>query len=137
MPLLTDEGIAADVRDAELAIHGATGVDPKPWFRCPWGDGTTDPRVIAILRAAGYGSPIFWDVDSQDWDRDGSTVEECIVKGVLAHGDRAIVLLHTWTIGALEGLPGIVHRLRDAGALFVRLDEFDNAIGAVGPTTSQ
>ena len=37
MPLLTDDGLRTDVRDAEQAIRDHVGVDPRPWFRCPFG----------------------------------------------------------------------------------------------------
>ncbi len=38
---------AADVRAAERAIIATTGIDPRPWFRCPFGAGSDDPRVLA------------------------------------------------------------------------------------------
>ena len=49
MPLLTDDGLATDVREAEAVIRDATGVDPRPWFRCPFSAGDDDPRVLAAL----------------------------------------------------------------------------------------
>jgi peptidoglycan/xylan/chitin deacetylase (PgdA/CDA1 family) len=33
LPLLTDEGIATDIRAAEEVIREVVGVDPRPWFR--------------------------------------------------------------------------------------------------------
>src|SRR4029078_5713398 len=47
MPLLPDAGIAEDLADAAAAITAASGVDPVPWFRCPFGTGAADPRVLA------------------------------------------------------------------------------------------
>ena len=49
------------------------------------------------------------------WSRTSST-------GPSAHGDGAIVLCHGWPDPTHEALPGIVARLRDAGAEFVRVD---------------
>jgi peptidoglycan/xylan/chitin deacetylase (PgdA/CDA1 family) len=34
MTMLTGPGIVRDVREAEQAILDATGVNPRPWFRC-------------------------------------------------------------------------------------------------------
>ena len=35
LPLLSDEGLATDMREAEAAIREHAGVDPRPWFRLP------------------------------------------------------------------------------------------------------
>ena len=52
----------------------------------------TDPRVTSILATLGYGPSVGWDVDGLDWEAaTGSEVEECVVSGVMAHGDRAVL----------------------------------------------
>jgi peptidoglycan-N-acetylglucosamine deacetylase len=124
MPLLTDAGIAEDLRDAEAAIREATGAETRPWFRCPFGAGADDARVLAGIQAAGYRD-VGWDVDGEDWrvGREAASLETDIVTGAIAHGDGAIVLLHGWPDPTSVALPGIVARLRDAGASFVRVDE--------------
>ena len=43
-------GFAADIADGAEAIADATGVDPAPWFRCPFGAGHDDPRVLEVAR---------------------------------------------------------------------------------------
>lgn len=124
MPLLTDEGIAEDLLDAAEAIDGAAGIDPRPWFRCPFGDGSDDPRVMAAAEAAGYRH-VGWHVAADDWEPDRSAAEVVgtIVDGVLAHRDGAVVLLHTWPTATLESLDPLLDRLRDAGAVLCRIDE--------------
>jgi len=52
MPLFSDDGFDEDVRSAERALVEIVGVDPRPWFRCPLGEGAYDPRVLARLDAA-------------------------------------------------------------------------------------
>jgi peptidoglycan/xylan/chitin deacetylase (PgdA/CDA1 family) len=122
MPLLGDAGLAEDIRVAESVLRDILGVDPRPWFRCPFGAGSNDPRVIAALQAAGYRN-VGWDVGVDDWDdRTGDEVERGLVGGVIEHGNGAIVLLHTWPDATLEGLRAAIPRLRDAGATFVRID---------------
>ena len=45
MTLFSDDGIRVDVRQAGDTIAELAGVDPRPWFRCPFGDGHDDRRV--------------------------------------------------------------------------------------------
>ena len=123
MSLLSAPGIASDVRAAERAIRRTTGQDPRPWFRCPFGAGTSDPRVMGVLDALGYRETR-WDVDGLDW-RTGATgrgVASAAVAAALAHGDGAVILLHPWTTATGRALPGLIDGLRAAGASLVRLD---------------
>src|SRR5512146_2816874 len=88
LPLLTDAGIADDVHDGAAAILEATGADPAPWFRCPFGTGGDDPRVLAGIAAAGYRH-VGWHVAVDDWDPGHSSafVTDGVLRGVDAHGD--------------------------------------------------
>jgi len=123
MPLLSAAGLASDIRAAERAIIAATGVDPRPWFRCPFGAGTDDPRVRAGIERLGYRE-IFWDVDGADWrpSQRGRGMARRMVADTVARGDGAIVLLHPWTTATGLGLAPFIAGLRDAGASFVRMD---------------
>ena len=105
------------------AIGDATGVDPRPWFRCPFGAGSANRRVQRLVREAGYRH-VGWHVAGIDWpvERTGADVEAQVVAGSLRHGDGCVVLLHSWPDRTEAALPGMVQRLRDAGAAFVRLD---------------
>jgi peptidoglycan/xylan/chitin deacetylase (PgdA/CDA1 family) len=124
MDLLTDAGIERDVRKAEAAIRELAGVDPRPWFRCPFGYGHDDPRVLAALDRAGYRNH-HWDVEPDDWrpERTSAEVERSVIDGALAHGDGAVVLLHSWPPATIAALPAILTGLRGGGAALVRLDE--------------
>ena len=123
MPLLSNPGLATDIRGAERAIVTASGVDPRPWFRCPFGAGTDDPRVRAGIERLGYRE-IFWDVDGADWrpSMRGRGMARQIVADTVARGDGAIVLLHPWTTATGLGLAPLIAGLRDAGASLVRMD---------------
>lgn len=126
MPLLTDAGLAEDIAEAGRVIVETTGVDPRPWFRCPFGAGAKDPRVQAAVTAAGYRH-VGWHVGVDDWEpaHDGASVATGVVDGVHACGDGAVVLLHAWPRATVAALPTIVTRLRDTGAEFVLIDALD------------
>lgn len=123
VPALSDDGLRRDLETAEAAIRRISGVDPRPWFRCPFGAGHDDARLLAALATLGYRN-VHWDIDGKDWaeDQTAGAVESTIVDGVLAHGDGAVVLMHTWPEPALTALPSIITRLRAGGASLVTVD---------------
>jgi peptidoglycan/xylan/chitin deacetylase (PgdA/CDA1 family) len=132
MPLLSDEGLAQDILAAEAAVSDATGVSPRSWFGCPFGAGHDDPRVLRAIAAAGYPN-VHWDIRTE-WDPDqtGAGIEDRVTREAIAHGDGALVLLHTWPEPTLEALPGLVARLRDEGARFVRIDQLSADLPVLG-----
>src|SRR5688572_12003652 len=124
MTLFSDEGLRTDVREAGATIARITGVDPLPWFRCPFGDGRDDARVLRILGELGYRN-VHWDVEAFDWEPERSPEEVALgtVEGSLAHGDGAVVLLHTWPDSTAWGLERAIGELTRSGASFVTVDE--------------
>jgi peptidoglycan/xylan/chitin deacetylase (PgdA/CDA1 family) len=122
MPLLTRAGMATDVTSAQQAIVDACGIDPRPWFRCPFGIADTGTRVSGVLARLGYRD-VGWHVTSEDWDaRSGAEVEERVLRGVDENGDGSIVLLHGWPPATAAALPVLIERLVDRGATFVTVD---------------
>ena len=121
---LTDDGFRADVKDAEETIHGITAIDPRPWFRCPFGAGMDDERVLRLLAALGYRH-VGWDVDPKDWDdhRTRADIVGAVLEGV-SERDDSIVLLHGWPAKTGEALREIVDRLLRAGPEFVDVRAF-------------
>ena len=126
MPLLSPDGFAEDVREAERAILSATGVDPRPWLRFPFGAGADTAEVVDRLPSLGYRH-VGWDVEVYEWDpgRSSHEIADRAAEGVAAHGDGAIVLLHTWPDPVAPALAAIVERLRGDGATFVRVDALE------------
>jgi peptidoglycan/xylan/chitin deacetylase (PgdA/CDA1 family) len=131
MPLLTDAGLTEDIVESGRIIVETTGVDPRPWFRCPFGAGARDPRVLAAIAEAGYRHA-GWHVAVEDWEpgRDATSIERDLVDGVATRADDTVILLHGWPSGTLAALPGTIARLRDMGAAFVRIDELDEVPAA-------
>jgi peptidoglycan-N-acetylglucosamine deacetylase len=127
MPLLLGGGFGDDIADGATAIEAATGRDPRPWFRCPFGAGADDPRVLEQLERHGYRD-VRWDVVLDDWEpwRTGEAIASDGVEGVRTHGDGAVVLLHTWPGGTGEGLPALIDGLVGLGATFVTIDRLES-----------
>jgi peptidoglycan-N-acetylglucosamine deacetylase len=124
MPLLSDTGLAADIAAGGDAVRSATGVDPRPWFRCPFGAGADDPRVLDAIAAGGYRH-VGWHVVVDDWepDRTRLIVARDTIRGVDEHGDGAVVLLHTWPGATADALPAILDELRRRDAATATVDE--------------
>jgi len=124
MTLLSEEGIRADVREAERRIRQTAGADPRPWFRCPFGKGADRQEVLGPLSGLGYRN-VHWDVDSGDWqgDPDPSRIDAAVMDGLRARRDGAMVLLHTWSLATAAALPALLAHLRDEGATFLTVEE--------------
>jgi peptidoglycan-N-acetylglucosamine deacetylase len=120
MPLLSDPGMAIDIEDAETAIRDIVGVDPRPWFRCPFFAGSDDPRVLDILADHGYRE-IPADIVLDDWEpaRMGTEIATDALAAVRAATDDQVVLFHTWPPQTLDALPAIVDGLRSDGVELV------------------
>ena len=124
MSYLTDDGIRHDVSRAEDAIRDLAGVDPRPWFRCPFGDGASNERVLAGISAAGYRH-VGWHIDTQDW-RETLTAEDlerCIRDGVRDAGDGAVVLLHGWPAATPRAVERVLAASAGDGVTYVGIDE--------------
>ena len=138
MPQLNSKGLAWDIKTAEENIIAITGVDPRPWFRNPFGAGSDDPRVLKAIDRAGYVH-VGWSVEAFDWEPDPPVRElvDTIVAGMLLARDESVALLHTWPKRVEKALPDIIKQLRDAGAQLVGVDELDSVIAIPsGPTPS-
>ena len=129
MAYLSKAGLEFDIRSAEDAIVAATGVDPKPWFRNPFGQDADNRRVLKAIDHAGYVH-VGWSAEAWDWEPNRPVAElvDTIVDGMITAGDESVALLHTWPGRTAKALPRIVERLRAAGATLVRVDELDNVI---------
>jgi peptidoglycan/xylan/chitin deacetylase (PgdA/CDA1 family) len=124
MDMLTDAGIAASLAEAEEMIEQASGVNPRPWFRCPYGDGQDDPRVLAAIDRAGYRH-VGWTIVPCDWEpgRTPADLVEQVLDGHAREGDGGIVLLHSWPDVTAAALPELLERLRGAGADLVGVEQ--------------
>jgi peptidoglycan/xylan/chitin deacetylase (PgdA/CDA1 family) len=120
---LDDRLLRDDIGRAERTILETTGVDPKPWFRCPFGAGMDDARVLAAIGELGYRH-VGWDVDPEDWNEEhvAAEVERLVLEGVRAREADTIVLLHGWPEATAEALPRILSTLVADGVELVSVD---------------
>jgi peptidoglycan-N-acetylglucosamine deacetylase len=120
---LLDDYFREDVRDAEEWIRRSTGADPRPWFRCPFGSGMEDVRVLELLDELGYRH-VGWNVDPRDWEEGRTRSELCErVLGGLEARESSIVLMHGWPAVTAQAVPELLAALRSAGAVFITIDE--------------
>jgi peptidoglycan/xylan/chitin deacetylase (PgdA/CDA1 family) len=123
MPLLSTDGFRTDVLDAQRAITSIVGVDPRPWFRCPFGEGHDDERILADLSDLGYRN-IYWTVQLEDWEpwRAGDAIASDLLEGVQGH-DWSVVLLHTWPEGTGDAIPKVLEAFADRDVELVTVAE--------------
>jgi peptidoglycan/xylan/chitin deacetylase (PgdA/CDA1 family) len=123
MTALTDDGIRRSVRECERIVGRITGADTRPWFRCPYGEGAHDARVLGVLDGLGYRN-VHWDVDTRDWDeeRGGAEVAAAALAAVEGAADAAVVLLHTWPDATVAAIEPAIGALRQADAELVAVD---------------
>jgi peptidoglycan/xylan/chitin deacetylase (PgdA/CDA1 family) len=130
MGLFSPAGFGTDVTAAEAVIRRVLGVTPRPWFRLPFGSAATDARRIGLLAELGYRH-VGWHVEPKEWRTRATArnVASTIVDGARAHGDGAIVLLHTWPRTVPDALATAIPALVAAGATFVRIDQLAHPAG--------
>ncbi len=124
MDLFTEEGFRLDVQTAEESIREVTSVDPRPWFRCPFGSGKDDPLVLQRLADLGYRH-VGWHISPHDWleGRSAERVEVRILKGAAKASGDVIVLLHSWPTATADALPTVLERLVSRGDELVTVEQ--------------
>ncbi len=124
---LTDSQIRGELDGARTAIIAATGQDPRPYFRFPYGD--VNAHVVAVVNARCY-VPFRWTVDTLGWKgtSDGMTAAKVLDRVLDAARPGAIVLMHVGanpddgtTLDA-DALGSVIAGLRAAGYRFVTLE---------------
>jgi peptidoglycan/xylan/chitin deacetylase (PgdA/CDA1 family) len=118
------EGLAADIRAAEQAIADTTGVDPRPWFRCPFGTTSHSPQLAPVLRDLNYDDA-HWNITGHDWEIDASADEIVprVIDGINAHPEGAVVLLHSWPAVVPDVVARIIDYVREHDGRFVTMAE--------------
>jgi peptidoglycan/xylan/chitin deacetylase (PgdA/CDA1 family) len=121
---LSTPGVTGEIVRAQRMILRATGRDPRPYFRFPYG--ARDARTLRIVHRLGYAS-VRWTVDSWGWmGRSGQSVPGAVRRVVDHVVPGEIVLMHLGssrdhsTIDT-NALPAIIRGVRARGYRFVTL----------------
>lgn len=119
---LTKEEMIKDIHKGEAIIAKATGINPSPNFRAPYG--AINATVLQAISEAGYNYNYNWSVDPRDWDGKSAKSITNIVLGNLHPG--AIILLHLNNTNTPEALPTILDGLKHQGYQAVQLSQMGN-----------
>ena len=124
---LSDDAVRGEIQTARANIMAATGVDPRPYFRFPFG--AVDARVIGLVNEQCM-VPFRWTTDSLGWKGTSGGMNVDSVRARVVNGARpgGVVLFHVGanpndgsTLDA-DALPGIIADLSAQGYRFVTLE---------------
>src|SRR5579884_22174 len=124
MTHLSDAQDRWEVEAAQMEIRRATGQDPRPFFRFPYG--ARDARTRALVKKLGY-LDIRWTVDTWGWMGRRLQTVDGVVRRVLDHlvpGEVVLMHLGSAADGSkldAEALPHVIRSLRARGYRFVTL----------------
>jgi peptidoglycan/xylan/chitin deacetylase (PgdA/CDA1 family) len=121
------ERIRQELTQAEAILREATGQNPQPYWRPPYG--SINAGVLNAAAAAGYTKTFLWDVDSIDWKPiadGGPTAAQIAAKVVNNAVNGSIVLFHLGGFETLDALHLIVPALRDRGFTLTSLSDLLN-----------
>jgi peptidoglycan/xylan/chitin deacetylase (PgdA/CDA1 family) len=131
-------GLGADIDAAQQAISDSTGVDPRPWFRCPHGTHSHSPHLAPVLQELTYHDA-HWNITAKDWEADASAAEIAgrVVDEIGRQSDGAVVLLHSWPAVVPEVLVRILDHVREHEGRFVTLAELPGSSSWLQSTATQ
>ena len=122
---LSSSAVIAEITSGRLRVQAATGVDPRPLFRFPYGE--YDARTLQLVHDQGYGA-VGWTVDTRGWQgRAAGTVDDLVERVRLSLRPGAIVLMHLGanpddgTTYDADALPRVISMIRTAGYSFTDL----------------
>jgi peptidoglycan/xylan/chitin deacetylase (PgdA/CDA1 family) len=124
MPTLSAARARWEVVEGAREDERATGRDPKPLFRFPYGAET--PSLDALVASLGYVD-VRWTVDSLGWRGPCCQSVGGIVRRVDAElQPGAIVLMHIGSSGGgtldTDALPAVIRSIEARGYRFVALN---------------
>ncbi len=116
--------IRRELTDAEAILREATGQNPQPYWRPPYG--SISDAVLGAAASVGYTKTFLWDVDSIDWKpvSDGGPTAAQIASKVVGNAvNGSNVLFHLGGYETLDALELIVPALRDRGFVLTSLSD--------------
>ena len=128
LTLQSNARVLDEIRTGAASIKRVTGMDPRPYFRFPFGD--RDARTIGVVNDECY-VPFRWTVDTLGWKgttKGGMTKEKVTQRVLDGASNGGIILMHLGanpddgtTLDA-DALPAIIVGLRERGYTLVTLE---------------
>jgi peptidoglycan/xylan/chitin deacetylase (PgdA/CDA1 family) len=115
----TKSELVADLRKNEDWIKRTFVVDPRPFFRPPFG--AYDDGVLKTAAELGYTKVVNWSDGSRDWETQDPKAILASVQEQLEPG--AIVLMHANGMWTVKALPKILALLKQDGYLAVTITD--------------
>lgn len=107
------------IEKAEKAIKRITGVNPKPFFRAPYGEWSQ--YILKASSDCGYMYNVYWSIDPSDWKSPPTkTIVERVFRN-LKGGD--IVLMHGHGKNTASASDFIISTLKSRGFQFKKISE--------------
>jgi peptidoglycan/xylan/chitin deacetylase (PgdA/CDA1 family) len=107
--------IRKELTDAAAILKAATGQNPIPYWRPPYG--SYNQVVLDAAASVGYTKTLLWDVDTIDWmpiSQGGPTAQQIANKVIGNAVNGSVVLMHLGGYETLDALkimiPGLRHR---------------------------
>jgi peptidoglycan/xylan/chitin deacetylase (PgdA/CDA1 family) len=119
--------IQKELTDAAAILAQASGQNPQPYWRPPYG--STNAAVLQAAAAVGYTKTFMWDVDTIDWkpiSEGGPTAQQIATKVITNAQAGSNVLMHLGGYETLDALHLMVPGLRDRGFLLTSLSDLLN-----------
>ncbi|MGZ8563606.1 MAG: polysaccharide deacetylase family protein [Candidatus Limnocylindria bacterium] len=119
--------IRQELTDAAAILRSASGQNPQPYWRPPYG--SINQGVLDAAASVGYTKTFLWDIDSIDWKpiSDGGPTAEQIAAKVIGNAvNGSNVLFHLGGYETLDALRLIVPGLRDRGFTLTSLSDLLN-----------
>jgi peptidoglycan/xylan/chitin deacetylase (PgdA/CDA1 family) len=129
---LSAAAVATQISDTSAAIREATGIQPAPVFRPPYGSINT--RMETAATQLGYGL-LLWTIDPKDWHyRDA----DHIYKVIMEHAkDGSVVVLHDIFPETVRAMERVIPRLIGDGFDLVTVSELlTHHFGEIVPGTT-
>lgn len=112
--------IKESILKGEKTIKRITGVNPRPFFRPPYG--SWNDVVLRAVGEAGYIYTIFWSINTKDWQQPSTKlIVERIFKNIKG-GD--IVIMHGHGKNTASASDFAIETLKSYGYKFVTISEF-------------
>lgn len=119
MPEITVAQMRAELRTARTKIIDTTGLDPRPFWRPPYGE--YNGTVLQVAEEEGYPWTLMWDIDTLDWQQPpASTIVSRVLNNVQP---GSVVLMHLGGQNTAAAVTQMLPALEQRGYQMVTVGE--------------